>query len=66
VLGSDVPGHVRIVGVDALASGEAVDPRLASFALDRSELDGFDPVHRIVRCETALAHPPPTWTRGTP
>jgi hypothetical protein len=59
VLGPDVPGHVRIVGVGALASEAVVDPRLTSIALDRSELAGLDPVHRIVRCETAQAHPPP-------
>ncbi|GAA2274247.1 LacI family DNA-binding transcriptional regulator [Glycomyces scopariae] len=33
--GIDVPGRVRIVGVDGLSLGEAVDPRLTSIALDR-------------------------------
>jgi len=60
VLGPDVPGHVRIVGVGALASEEAVDLPLTSFALDRSELAGLDPVERIVRCVTVPAHPSPS------
>jgi LacI family transcriptional regulator len=37
-LGIDVPGRVRIVGVDGLSLGEAVDPPLTSIALDRDEL----------------------------
>lgn len=38
VLGIDVPGDVRIVGIDGLALGEAVDPPLTSVALDRQGL----------------------------
>ncbi|MBO3731803.1 LacI family DNA-binding transcriptional regulator [Glycomyces niveus] len=37
-LGIDVPGSVRIVGVDGLALGEAVDPPLTSIAMDRKGL----------------------------
>jgi len=37
-IGVDVPGDVRIVGVDGLALGEAVDPPLTSIALDREGL----------------------------
>jgi LacI family transcriptional regulator len=38
VLGIDVPGDVRIVGIDGLALGEAVDPPVTSVALDRQGL----------------------------
>ncbi|MBE1876709.1 LacI family DNA-binding transcriptional regulator [Myceligenerans pegani] len=34
----DVPGGVRVVGVDGLALGEAVDPPLTSISLDRRGL----------------------------
>jgi LacI family transcriptional regulator len=37
-LGVDVPGSVRIVGIDGLALGEAVDPPLTSISLDRRGL----------------------------
>ncbi|SDE11492.1 LacI family DNA-binding transcriptional regulator [Glycomyces harbinensis] len=63
--GIDVPGAVRIVGIDGLALGEAVNPPLTSIALDsrglaantldiaeilaRAEFAGLDPIHRKVR-----------------
>ncbi|GAB3168894.1 LacI family DNA-binding transcriptional regulator [Myceligenerans halotolerans] len=37
-LGVDVPGSVRVVGIDGLALGEAVDPPLTSISLDRRGL----------------------------
>jgi LacI family transcriptional regulator len=36
--GLDVPGGVRIMGIDGLALGEAVNPQLTSIALDRHAL----------------------------
>jgi LacI family transcriptional regulator len=64
-LGVDVPGRVRIVGIDGLALGEAVDPPLTSIALDRHGLAShtldiveilakadfarLDPIHRSAR-----------------
>ncbi len=36
--GIDVPGRVRILGVDGLELGEAVDPRLTTISLDRHAL----------------------------
>ncbi|MFC8796618.1 LacI family DNA-binding transcriptional regulator [Promicromonospora sp. NPDC057138] len=35
VLGVDVPGRVRIIGVDGLAVGEAVNPPLTTISIDR-------------------------------
>lgn len=37
-LGVDVPGDVRVLGIDGLALGEAVDPPLTSISLDRRGL----------------------------
>jgi LacI family transcriptional regulator len=37
-LGVDVPGRVRIIGVDGLSLGEAVDPPLTTISLDRQGL----------------------------
>ncbi|MEO8683377.1 MAG: LacI family DNA-binding transcriptional regulator [Devosia sp.] len=34
-LGIDVPGRVRILGVDGLSLGEAISPKLSSLAIDR-------------------------------
>jgi LacI family transcriptional regulator len=64
-LGLAVPDRVRIVGVDGLALGEAVDPPLTTIALDTSALAAhtmdiveilakaqfarLDPIHRSVR-----------------
>lgn len=64
-LGIDVPGRVRIVGIDGLALGEAVDPPLTTIALDReglathtldivellakADFARIDPIHRSVR-----------------
>ncbi|MCF4121339.1 LacI family transcriptional regulator [Antribacter sp. KLBMP9083] len=66
-LGVDVPGRVRIVGVDGLALGEAVDPPLTTISLDRhglasnaldiveilaeSDFARLDPIHRSVRSQ---------------
>lgn len=36
--GLDVPGRVRIMGIDGLTLGEAVNPQLTSIALDRHAL----------------------------
>jgi LacI family transcriptional regulator len=65
VLGVDVPGRVRIIGIDGLALGEAVDPNLTTISLDRQGLASntldiveilakadfarLDPIHRVVR-----------------
>ncbi|MFG3340934.1 LacI family DNA-binding transcriptional regulator [Glycomyces sp. NPDC048151] len=64
VLDIDVPGDVKIVGIDGLALGEAVDPPLSTIALDRQGLTSntldiveilakadfarIDPVNRVV------------------
>lgn len=64
-LGIDVPGRVRIVGVDGLAVGEAVNPPLTTISIDRqgiasntldiaeilakSDFAAIDPIHRTVR-----------------
>lgn len=64
VLDIDVPGDVKIVGIDGLALGEAVDPTLTTIALDREGLTSntldiveilakadfarIDPVNRVV------------------
>jgi LacI family transcriptional regulator len=66
-LGVDVPGSVRIVGIDGLSLGEAVDPRLTTISIDRegiasSTLDiaeilakadfaRIDPIKRSVRTQ---------------
>lgn len=65
--GIDVPGAVRIVGIDGLALGEAAEPPLTSIALDshglasntldiaeilaKSDFARLDPIHRKVRTE---------------
>jgi LacI family transcriptional regulator len=65
--GVDVPVSVRIVGIDGLALGEAVDPPLTSISLDRRGLAAhtldiieiladadfarIDPIHRSVRAK---------------
>lgn len=62
--GISVPGRVRIVGIDGLALGEAVHPRLTSIALDvrglashtmdiaellaKADFARLDPIHRRV------------------
>jgi LacI family transcriptional regulator len=64
-LGIDVPGRVRIVGVDGLAVGEAVNPPLTTISIDRqgiasntldiaeilakADFAAIDPIHRTVR-----------------
>ncbi|WP_168801442.1 LacI family DNA-binding transcriptional regulator [Glycomyces buryatensis] len=66
-LGLAVPGQVRIVGVDGLALGEAVDPPLTTISLDtqglaanamdiveilaKAQFARLDPIHRIVRAK---------------
>lgn len=59
VLGVDVPGEVRIVGIDGLALGEAVDPPLTSVALDRQGLAAnvLDIVETLVGAEFARLDP---------
>jgi LacI family transcriptional regulator len=63
--GVDVPGKVRVVGIDGLALGEAVSPPLTSIALDslglasntldiaeilaKADFARLDPIHRRVR-----------------
>lgn len=37
-MGIDVPGRVRILGVDGLSLGEAVSPTLSSLAIDRNAI----------------------------
>lgn len=37
-MGVEVPGRVRILGVDGLSLGEAVSPRLSSLAIDRTAI----------------------------
>jgi LacI family transcriptional regulator len=64
-LGIDVPGRVRIIGVDGLAVGEAVNPPLTTISIDRqgiasntldiaeivakADFATIDSIHRIVR-----------------
>ncbi len=66
-LGIDVPGRVRIVGVDGLSLGEAVDPQLTTISLDRqgiasntldiaeilakADFAPIAPIHRSVRTQ---------------
>jgi LacI family transcriptional regulator len=66
-LGIDVPGRVRIVGIDGLTLGEAVNPPLTTISIDRkglasntldiaeilakADFASIAPVHRIVRTE---------------
>lgn len=66
-LGIDVPGRVRIVGVDGLAVGEAVNPPLTTISIDRqgiashtldiaeivakADFAAIDPIHRTVRTQ---------------
>jgi LacI family transcriptional regulator len=66
-LGIDVPGRVRIVGVDGLTLGEAVNPPLTTISIDRqglasntldiaeilakADFASIAPIHRIVRTE---------------
>jgi LacI family transcriptional regulator len=59
VLGLDVPGDVRIVGIDGLALGEAVDPPLTSVALDRQSLaaNALDIVETLVKADFARLDP---------
>jgi LacI family transcriptional regulator len=59
VLGIDVPGDVRIVGIDGLALGEAVDPPLTSVALDRQGLTAnvLDIVEILVKADFARIDP---------
>ncbi|MDA1361868.1 LacI family DNA-binding transcriptional regulator [Glycomyces luteolus] len=58
-IGVDVPGQVRIVGVDGLALGEAVDPPLTSISLDRQGLasNTLDIVERIEKADFARIDP---------
>ncbi|WP_129788201.1 LacI family DNA-binding transcriptional regulator [Promicromonospora panici] len=66
-LGVDVPGSVRIVGVDGLSLGEAVDPQLTTISIDRegiasntldiaeilakADFARIEPIHRTVRTQ---------------
>jgi len=66
-LGVDVPGRVRIVGVDGLAVGEAVNPPLTTISIDRqgiasntldiaeilaeADFATVAPIHRTVRTQ---------------
>jgi LacI family transcriptional regulator len=58
-LGIDVPGRVRIVGIDGLALGEAVDPPLTTIALDRRGLAAstLDIVDRLAASDFATIAP---------
>ena len=58
-LGLDVPGRVRIVGIDGLALGEAVDPPLTSVALDRHGLasNTMDIVEILAKADFAKIAP---------
>ncbi|MDA1360944.1 LacI family DNA-binding transcriptional regulator [Glycomyces luteolus] len=55
----EVPGDVRIIGVDGLALGEAVDPKLTSISLDRHELASktFDIVEILAKADFAQLDP---------
>jgi LacI family transcriptional regulator len=59
VLGIDVPGDVRIVGIDGLSLGEAVDPPLTSVALDRHGLasNTLDIVEILLKADFARLDP---------
>jgi LacI family transcriptional regulator len=66
-LGVDVPGRVRIIGVDGLAVGEAVNPQLTTISIDRkgiasntldiaeilakADFATITPIHRTVRTQ---------------
>ena len=58
-LGVDVPGRVRIVGIDGLALGEAVDPPLTTISLDRHGLASktLDIVDTLARADFARIAP---------
>ncbi|WP_205325470.1 LacI family DNA-binding transcriptional regulator [Glycomyces sp. YM15] len=58
-VGVDVPGRVRIVGIDGLALGEAVDPPLTTISLDRHGLasNTLDIVERIEQADFARIDP---------
>ena len=53
--GIAVPRDVKIIGVDGLALGEAVDPQLTSVSLDRRELasNTFDIVEILAKADFA-------------
>lgn len=50
-LGIDVPGKVRILGVDGLSLGEAISPKLSSLAVDRlaMSIQALDIVEELSR-----------------
>jgi LacI family transcriptional regulator len=54
-LGVDVPGRVRIVGIDGLSLGEAVDPPLTTISLDRHGLasNTLDIVETLAKADFA-------------
>lgn len=58
-LGLEVPGRVRVVGVDGLALGEAVDPPLTTISLDRRALasHAFDIADRLAAAGFARLDP---------
>ncbi len=58
-LGIAVPRDVRIIGVDGLALGEAVDPPLTSISLDQHELavQTFDIVEMLAKADFARIAP---------
>jgi LacI family transcriptional regulator len=55
----DVPEDVRIIGIDGLALGEAVDPQLTSVSIDRHELasNTFDIVEILAKASFARIDP---------
>ncbi|WP_335992199.1 LacI family DNA-binding transcriptional regulator [Glycomyces sp. MUSA5-2] len=57
--GIDVPGRVRVVGIDGLALGEAVDPQLTTIALDREGLasNTMDIVEILAKAQFARLDP---------
>jgi len=57
--GIDVPGDVRIIGVDGLALGEAVDPPLTTISLDQRSLasNTLDIVEILAKADFARIAP---------
>jgi LacI family transcriptional regulator len=58
-IGVDVPGEVRIVGVDGLALGDAVDPPLTTISLDQQSLasNTLDIVETLAKVDFARIAP---------
>jgi LacI family transcriptional regulator len=52
-LGVDVPGKVRILGVDGLSLGEAISPTLSSLAIDRVgiSIEALDIVEELAKSQ---------------